>query len=333
MAEECKHMRGGQDRISVIVPVYNVGRYLKRCLDSIQQQTYKELEVILIDDGSSDDSGAICDEYVDTDSRFHVIHQANGGAAAARNRGLENCHGQYIMFVDGDDYIAPTMCETLLHYLKTAEADISICGIYFIDVKEHARVSSFHGARTCRTISGWTAMKEYFVKNQIATVVWNKLYISELFQGVNGIRFPEGERFEDHFVTYRLLYQAKRVAVINEPLCFHVNREGSTTHELKTDDILGHRSYIRDYYQWANGQPADIQEAVEYRCLCIFNDLVKNYVKRPDFKYVRPWLKQLNDEILQQTRFPFKNRTLFRKSFRIYLLMKLHLLIMEKELW
>ena len=119
--------------ISVVVPIYNVEHYLERCLDSIISQTYTNLEIILVDDGSTDRSGAIADAYAAKDSRVKVIHQKNGGLSIARNTGIEACRGEYLLFIDSDDYIAPNMCECLLSHLTEADADIAIGGFYRVD--------------------------------------------------------------------------------------------------------------------------------------------------------------------------------------------------------
>lgn len=116
-------------KISVIVPVYNVAPYLKKCVDSIINQTFTDIEIILVDDGSTDESGTICDQYAQKDSRVKVIHKPNGGLSDARNSGLEVCSGEYIGFVDSDDWISPDMYETLIHFAVKEDLDVAMCGV------------------------------------------------------------------------------------------------------------------------------------------------------------------------------------------------------------
>lgn len=146
--------------ISVIVPVYNAEEYLMRGLDSLKNQTYADIEVILVDDGSTDSSGAICDRYAAEDPRFHVIHQNNLGAAAATNCGIEACHGDYLMFMDDDDYMAPDMGEKLLGVLLQEKVDISICG-FFIAYPDGRCVTV---KNTNKILTGKQAVREYFEK-------------------------------------------------------------------------------------------------------------------------------------------------------------------------
>lgn len=131
--------------LSVIVPVYKVEPYLHRCVDSIRNQTYKHLQIILVDDGSPDRSGEICDEYAEMDARIIAVHQKNGGASATRNKGLQYAEGDYVAFVDSDDWIAPTMYETLVRMIERYDLDMARCGITEINSKDEERVLNWGG--------------------------------------------------------------------------------------------------------------------------------------------------------------------------------------------
>lgn len=166
--------------ISIIVPVYKVEKYLRRCLDSIAAQTYINLEVILVDDGSPDGCGKICDEYAAKDARFRVIHQKNGGLSAARNTGLDACMGNYVMFIDSDDYIAANMCEVLYKNAVQNDAQIVVCGFTFV----------FEGNKPAipvcppqTVMSGKDATIQCMgpSSNLYSVAVWNKLYKRRLF--------------------------------------------------------------------------------------------------------------------------------------------------------
>ena len=202
--------------ISVIVPIYNTEKYLPKCLDSLAAQTYPDVEFILVDDGSTDNSGVIADQY--TDPRFRVFHTENHGLSAARNFGIEQARGEWLMFVDSDDWVEPGFFEipyqTALHY----DADIVIFHAY--NVKD-GRIKGEKSFASIEVID-WKKAVECG-----GLPVWNKLYKRELF---DGIRFPEGRVYEDLAVTHKVLMQAKRIVMIPDVLYFHVYRKNSLSH-------------------------------------------------------------------------------------------------------
>lgn len=185
-----------KDRISVIIPVYNVADYLPECLESVLNQGHRDLEVILINDGSKDESGAICDAYAARDSRIRVIHQKNAGAAAAKNAGLRIATGEYLSFVDSDDYLEPNVYGYMLSVLKTHGADaaqFSFRDVYRTRTEDHL----LPGGR--QELSS----KEYlarFPKDWTCALLWNKLYKRSLYEGVF---FEEGHKIDDEYFTYR----------------------------------------------------------------------------------------------------------------------------------
>lgn len=209
--------------ISVIVPVYNVAPYLSRCVDSILAQTWKTLEIILVDDGSRDDSGRICDEYAKKDGRIQVIHKENGGLSSARNAGLDVATGAYVGFVDSDDWIEPDTYETMLRLMQTYDAQMSCAGRY--DVAEETLTKSVGlcpEKEAC--ISGEELAGKIFLWDHCDSSACDKLYCRELFEG---IRYPEGRVCEDVPVTYRVALKAKRVVMCDKPLYNYFHRCGS----------------------------------------------------------------------------------------------------------
>lgn len=207
-------------KISVIVPVYKVEPYLRKCLDSIVGQTYRNLEIILVDDGSPDNCGAICDEYAARDERIKVIHQPNGGLSAARNTGLDIATGEYIGFVDSDDWIEPDMYEYLLSGARQTEADIAVCGI-FEELPNRQNIRCWHEAETFDTESG---LKELLLRKKYSHSAWDKLYRRTLFDGV---RFPNGRNFEDIATTYRVFEKATTVRLMPEAKYHYLQRPDS----------------------------------------------------------------------------------------------------------
>lgn len=210
--------------LSVIVPVYKVEAYLDRCIHSITEQTYRNLEVILVDDGSPDGSGAICDAWAAADSRIRVVHKQNGGGGAARNTALDLAQGELIAFVDSDDYIAPEMFAYLYDLLQQG-ADIAECG-YVETVDDHAAFPKNAGAP--RTYTREEAMAEHIQDRFFRQLIWNKLYRREM---VEGVRFPVGTKIDDEFFTYRVLGNARKL-IHSDRVCYAYRQQpGSVMHE------------------------------------------------------------------------------------------------------
>lgn len=214
---------GSLPLISVIVPVYNVRDYLEKCLLSICVQTYSNLEIILIDDGSSDGSGELCDLYAQRDKRIKVIHQVNAGQSAARNRGLDIAQGEFLGFVDSDDWIESDMYDFLYRLLEENAADVSICS-HYIETEAKTRVRYSTGRLTC--FSCEEAMRALVKDKRVRNYMWDKLYRRQLF---DGIYFPENRVFEDIAVSYHVFYKAHRVVMQDCPKYHYLKREGSTT--------------------------------------------------------------------------------------------------------
>lgn len=173
-------------KISVIVPIYNIEKFLPRCLDSILSQTYRNLEIILVDDGSIDCSGEIADQYEKKDSRIKVIHQVNSGVSVARNRGLDHATGDYIGFVDGDDYVEPDMYETLMQIINEHHVDIAHCGYQMV---YPSRVDYYYNSGEKIKLSHDEGLLELLKGTRVEPGLWNKLYKAELFKQ---IRLPIG---------------------------------------------------------------------------------------------------------------------------------------------
>lgn len=214
--------RKNNELISVIIPVYNVEPYVKRCIDTVLNQTYKNIEIIIVDDGSTDNSGKICDEYKNKDNRVIVIHKENGGLSDARNTGIENCKGKYIVFVDSDDYIETTMVEKLYNDIKSSNADISICGIY---VSENDTIKEKVTPKKSFSISGNTKYDYIYNEYSLQTIVaWNKLYKRSIFKK---IRYEKGRVHEDEIIICDILNNAKKISYMLEPLYYYIKRPGS----------------------------------------------------------------------------------------------------------
>lgn len=210
--------------ISVIVPVYKVEPYLHRCVDSILCQTYSNLEIFLVDDGSPDGCPAICDAYAERDSRIRVIHKANGGQSDARNVALDAAKGAYYAFVDSDDFISTDYIATLYENLRQFDADLSAVSSQKIFSKSISKEESQKNTRICYYDTK-EAVCQLLTMGDFSVEVWGKLFKAELFEG---IRFPVGELYEDLAIIFQLFLRTEKVMYVNRPLYKYFIREGST---------------------------------------------------------------------------------------------------------
>lgn len=212
--------------ISVIVPVYNVEKYLERCVDSILDQSYRDFELILVDDGSTDTSGMICDKLRERDERIRVIHQKNGGLSAARNKGLSEAKGEYFTFVDSDDFLDKSFLETLYKNAGKYEADVSVCG--YRPVWENPRKNKKQqGCKNdeVRLYTGKEAVHEIVSKSRTCMITaWGKLYHHSLR---DHLFYPEGKLHEDEFVTYKVFYSSKKVVETEKENYCYFQRDSS----------------------------------------------------------------------------------------------------------
>lgn len=212
--------------ISIIVPVYNVEKYLDRCIQSILNQTFKDFELILVDDGSTDNSGFICEKYKEMDNRIVVIHKENGGLSSARNTGLDIAIGKYIGFVDSDDYINENMYEILYNEAIKNNSDVVVSDFEKVcENKEHINYKL--DKYEIENYNNIEALNQLFEsKNVIFIVAWNKLYKRQIF---NNLRYEEGKIYEDEFIIHKILYESKITTFIDLKLYYYVQRENSIT--------------------------------------------------------------------------------------------------------
>lgn len=226
-------------KISVIVPVYKVEPYLRRCIDSILGQTFRDFELILVDDGSPDGCPAICDEYAEKDSRIHVIHKENGGLSSARNAGLdwmfENSDSEYLTFIDSDDYVEPEYLEELYKALIENDADVSSCGYYRVGDGQERICENFSGCAVFNGIEACKMINEAQEGHTLFVVACAKLYKKDMF---GSIRYPVGKIHEDEFITYRILYKAKRVVEVGK--CMYA-------YTVNPNSIMGEKFSVKRY--------------------------------------------------------------------------------------
>ncbi|MBQ7596194.1 MAG: glycosyltransferase family 2 protein [Clostridia bacterium] len=207
--------------ITVVIPIYKVEKYIRRCVESVLAQTYKNLEIILVDDGSPDNCPRICDEYAENDARVKVIHRENGGLSAARNSGIKIAQGEYISFIDSDDYVSPLYIEQLYIALAHYDAAISECSYSHNETELDTQIKS-----DFKLYNDKEALTEILIERDLITSACCKLFLTELFKT---IQFPEGKLYEDYAVMPMLFNKAKKISFVNSKLYFYrVNEESIT---------------------------------------------------------------------------------------------------------
>lgn len=220
-----------EDLISVIIPIYNVEKYICRCIDSILNQTYRNMEVILVDDGSPDNCPCICDEYRKKDERIEVIHKKNGGLSDARNAGLDIAAGEYVMFIDGDDYVDQQMVEKMHNIIGKSNADMVLCNYEFVDengVKLDKKRKEIFSENKDYIIMNEDKFWYHYTHYDEAYYVisCSKLYKTKLFES---IRFPVGRINEDEFVIHKIVNKCKGISCLRDKLYYYVQRDHSIT--------------------------------------------------------------------------------------------------------
>lgn len=210
--------------ISVIIPVYNVADYLPRCVETVLSQSYTNLEIILVDDGATDNSGSLCDEYAEKDSRIRVIHKKNGGLSSARNAGLDVCKGDYITFIDSDDWITSDYVDTLFNLLVTNNADMSVAS-FQVAFSQEDKIES-KGIN--EIILGTKDAISYLLYQKVSTCAYAKLFKSDI---LSDIRFPEGRLYEDVVPMYLCFKKSEKIAITNKKIYAYFRRPGSIVTE------------------------------------------------------------------------------------------------------
>ncbi|HBI61973.1 MAG TPA: glycosyltransferase family 2 protein [Lachnospiraceae bacterium] len=264
--------------ISIIIPVYNVEKYLGQCMKSVSDQTSSDLEIILVDDGSTDRSGEICDSWKKTDSRVTVIHKSNGGLSDARNVGIEAASGDWLMFIDSDDYVSDHFCEHALHLVEESHADIGVFDYQFC--------WEDHCERSKESITGildnQEAMYQLLIGNT-KNYAWNKIYKRDLFRNV---RYPASRVWEDIGTTYKLFAAAEKVHFSSEVLYFYRQRSESISYDPPARALFDiYEEYQEQYLFCQTNYPDFIDivwdNVIGYALICC----IKNY------STVRKWDK------------------------------------------
>ena len=326
--------------ISVIVPVYNVEKYLRRCLDSILVQTYSNIEILLIDDGSTDQSGKICDEFAKLDSRVRVFHKENGGVSTARNLGIEQAKGEYITFIDSDDYADEELISYLYGLIKYANAEISICCanteilVCAADLYNEETIKFYAGTNDGKkeVLTVHESIKRLLYEQGFFVSPWAKLYKKLLFLG---IKYPEGKLYEDTAATYKLILKAERVAYGRSCKYTYCVRNNSITRSTFSPRQL-------DLVEAADSAASDIiqkfpdlaQAGMRFRLWARFSTLNRMFNVGSEFylarKEIIQFIKEHGDSILDDLNVPRKDKLgvyclklgypIYKMAWRLYVL-------------
>ena len=283
--------------ISIIVAVYNTSELISKCIDCLLAQTYKDIEVILVDDGSTDESPTVCDAYAAADDRVKVIHKKNGGLSAARNTGLENASGNYVYFVDGDDMIHKECILTLKNIMDETNADIVQCGIQcFLDeskINQNVDCSKSYIVKTGKEMCYSLMFGEY---GSVCSVVWNKLYKKSIF---DTYKFTDGVRYDDVSTVHKLYWAADKVAFLPSELAFYRSkRSGSITHSghLANVEQINAAKLRCDFFKEA-GEKALYEQGMYLMC----NDYAKIRTNTTD-KNLKKSLKSDHIDLYKKVR-------------------------------
>lgn len=277
--------------ISVIVPIYQVEAYLDQCVKSIINQSFKELEIILVDDGSPDNCPAICDSWAEKDKRIKVIHKPNGGLSDARNAGLEIATGEYISFIDSDDWILPEMYERMLYLMQKENADICACNIRSC-YPEHEEV---WGCKEYFAGKSEQILDMLYSDTKYPVSAWNKLYKSECWKE---LRFPVGKICEDAFTTYQLVHNAERIVQVPEAYyCYRIRPQSIMTSAFSIKRMDEEEAWRANYQFVKTHYPALYKKAfrfylqkVHVLIRTISRDQRKEYSQQ--FKYLKNIMKK-----------------------------------------
>ena len=245
--------------ISVIIPVYKVEKYLSKCIDSVLNQTYSNLEIILVDDGSPDNCGVICDEYAKNDNRIKVIHKENGGQADARNIGIGIATGEYVAFVDSDDYLNKKMYEVLYNLSKEQKADAVFCELQRFSEDEivNEDCNSNHEIKVLTKVE---ALDEILFNDNVGNYLMPKLYKRNI---IEGIYFPKGRMYEDVATLFKMIDRTEKVVYTTQKLYYYLyGRVGATTSTFTPKKILDSLQSYYEQYDFINSNYREMSEKI-----------------------------------------------------------------------
>lgn len=291
-------------RVSVIVPVYNVERYIEKCLVSLLNQTYNHIEIIVVDDGSTDKSREVIEHLSMKDQRIHYFFKKNGGLSSARNTGINHATGKYLSFVDSDDLVKPTFIEELVFEAEANNAEIAICNMTYVfdDGSERPRTPKI---QNFSIRSGKEAFHDMLVGKSFLFHAVNKLYRTDLWEN---IRFPEGKIYEDVYTTYKVVFMAKRVVYINKDLYYYLqNRTGSILNSQFNDNRFDIFNAMQEIAEFCKKKSAYEDEAFQKFAISNVISMV-NYLYPEESRLTREEFRRIQNAFFEHLeQFNFNN--------------------------
>ena len=292
--------------VSVIVPVYKVESYLKDCIESIINQKYSNLEIILVDDGSPDNSGRICDAYALKDKRIKVIHKTNGGLSSARNAGIDIAEGEYLGFVDSDDTIEPFMYEKLINAIEKGKTKLAVCAVNYVFENGKRLTKSNLGSDTI--FSFYDAMIEMNSHRIFDMGAWSKLYHKDLF---SDLRFPVGKLSEDYYIMYKIFDRAQEISYVSTPCYNYLQRQNSITRNTNINHDHEYAAKTQMDYLSLKYPELDTLGHTAYAsaALTVYDSYLKNGVKcsKDNLKHFKKVVDE-NKEYISKAEFLSKSK-------------------------
>ena len=296
------------DLISIVVPIYKVEQYLKKCVDSIINQTYNNIEIILVDDGSPDNCGAMCDEYAKVDNRIKVIHKKNGGLSDARNAGLKEAKGKYITFVDSDDFISPNCIELLYNNIVKYNKEISVG-----QIRRYTNLNELSETNKIEKIENFDmedSMKHLLYNNKYTSSTAGKLFLKELF---DDIEFPYGKKYEDLATVYKLVYKSNGVVISNiDVYNYFVARSESIMNEKFSETRMDALYFTEEILSFVESNIPKIKKSALARLVIECRDIlvqIPNEVKYNKYKeIVSNYIRRYKLKVLINKELPLKKK-------------------------
>lgn len=314
-------------KVSVIVPIYKVEQYLHRCVNSIINQTYKNLEIILVDDGSPDSCGSICDEYEKKDNRVKSVHKINGGLSDARNYGMKYATGDFVLFVDSDDWLKIEMIEVMINHSKEYNSDVVQSAFYYAYEDYLLLDDRYYKEDDEPTLlNKKELMKELVINERVKNFAWGKLYKMDL---IKDIPFEKGVLFEDVFWAHQVMHNVNRYVILNNPMCYYLQRSDSivANYTPRNLDII---KGLKERHEFIEKYHSDLVShsykiifntcLLHYELLTKNKDKDENRVHRDNIKtYIRDNYKEI-EKSLKDDKEVIVRLQLFNKSYKMYVI-------------
>lgn len=316
--------------ISVIVPVYNVAQYLEKSIASIQKQTYQNLEIILVDDGATDESGRLCDSIAELDDRVSVFHKKNEGLSQARNDGMKQAHGDYLIFIDSDDYIHPEMIKNLYEQLVKEEADVSSCGVMNVYANGESPQSENQDAYF--VCDSQTFLREYLIGEKIPGTICNKLIKKKI---AAQLTFPKGLIYEDAYYHFDLIKLTKKYVVNTKPYYYYFHRGDSITTKPYAEKDLVYIDIYQKFYNEVMKNYPDLKDAAFFRLayahFFILDKmlLIENYEEIKEYPTIYHFLKKHAFSIFKNPIFRMGRRI---SALALFLNIRLYRILLLKNI-